>query len=70
MRKLMLLLAGALLATGVPALAQQQTPQNYRPDIGGHARHGHRDWSQQENRHVHNVCWEWDASKGWVWVCR
>jgi hypothetical protein len=30
----------------------------------------HRDWSQQEGRHVHNVCWEWNPGVGWVWVCK
>lgn len=68
MRKLGFLVA-TLLAASFPAVAQQPYPQDYRPDIGGHSRHMHRDWSGQEGRHVHNPCWEWDPALGWVWIC-
>lgn len=62
MGKLALWTAAFVLAVaGPPAMAQ---------DVGGHYRHMHRDWSQQQGRHTHSVCWEWDPGKGWVWVCR
>ncbi len=64
MRKIAFLIAALSLATSLPAMAH--IPQ----DVGGHYRHMHRDWSQQQGGHTHNVCWEWDPGEGWVWVCR
>jgi hypothetical protein len=70
MRKLALFaVASVLAASSLPAAAQYRN-QYADQDIGGHYRHMHRDWSQQEGRHVHNVCWQWDPGGGWVWVCR
>jgi hypothetical protein len=69
MKKFPFLIAALAVAISLPASAQQSYPQDYRPDIGGHSRHGHRDWSQQEGQHKHNVCWDWDLAKGWVWIC-
>lgn len=68
MRKAKLSMAALLLVMSLPAMAQSEREQDQ--DIGGHYRHMHRDWSQQEGRHTHNVCWQWDAGKGWVWICR
>lgn len=76
MSKNAVMAAAFLFAATLPAIAQSdaQREENRRHSamqhIGGHWRHGHRDWSQQEGRHVHNVCWDWDAAQGWVWVCR
>lgn len=67
MRKVTFLVAALSLVTSLPAIAQQRAQDQ---DIGGHYRHMHRDWSQQEGRHTHNVCWQWDPGAGWVWVCR
>lgn len=70
MRKLILLTAASLLAATSVAMAQASSSNGNEQDIGGHFRHMHRDWSQQEGRHVHNVCWEWNPGVGWVWVCK
>ncbi len=71
MRKLLLFVTASLLAANAPAMAQSEEHREHSAmqHIGGHWRHGHRDWSQQEGRHVHNVCWDWDATQGWVWNC-
>jgi hypothetical protein len=70
MRKLALWTAASFLAaTGFPVMAQNSA-RGTDQDIGGHFRHMHRDWSQQEGRHVHNVCWEWNPGVGWVWKCK
>ncbi len=68
MLKLVLLTAASFLAVTGLAMAQASSQQDQ--DVGGHYRHMHRDWSQQEGRHTHNVCWEWDPGQGWVWVCK
>ncbi len=68
MLKLVLLTAASFLAVTGLAMAQANSQQDQ--DVGGHYRHMHRDWSQQEGRHTHNVCWEWDPGQGWVWVCK
>lgn len=72
MGKLSLLAAASLLIATSSANAQSEEHRAHSAmqHIGGHWRHGHRDWSEQEGRHVHNVCWDWDAAKGWVWNCR
>ncbi|MEK4035797.1 hypothetical protein WOC76_04455 [Methylocystis sp. IM3] len=69
MREIAFLIAALSLAISVPAIAQGYR-EGDEQDIGGHYRHMHRDWSRQEGRHVHSVCWEWDPGEGWVWVCR
>lgn len=77
MLKQAILTAAVLVVATLPAMAQSdaQREENRRHSamqhIGGHWRHGHRDWSGTQGRgHVHNVCWEWDAAYGWEWVCR
>lgn len=70
MRKIKFLIAAISLAASLPAMAQNYRGDGDGQDVGGHYRHMHRDWSQQEGRHVHNVCWQWDPGNGWVWVCR
>lgn len=60
----------ALFTGPVIAQSEEHREHSAMQHIGGHWRHSHRDWSQQENRHVHNVCWDWDAAQGWVWNCR
>ncbi len=70
MHNLTLLTAASLLATTSLAMAQASRSYGDEQDIGGHYRHMHRDWSQQEGHHVHNACWEWNPGAGWVWVCR
>jgi hypothetical protein len=71
MRKLSLLIAAVLLAAAAPAMAQSDEHREHSTmqHIGGHSRHMHRDWSEQEGRHVHNACWDWDVAHGWVWNC-
>lgn len=69
MHKITFLVAALLLGASLPAAAQGYRGDGEQ-DVGGHYRHMHRDWSQQEGRHTHNVCWEWDPGRGWVWVCR
>lgn len=59
-----------IVASGFSAKAQDfYRSYDYRPDVGGHSRHMHRDWSEQAGRHVPNACWEWDVALGWVWIC-
>lgn len=77
MSKNAIMAAAFLFAATLPATAQSdaQREENRRHSamqhIGGHWRHGHRDWSGTEGRgHVHNVCWQWDVAYGWEWVCR
>jgi hypothetical protein len=73
MSKSALITAAFLLAATLPAMAQSDESRRHSAmqHIGGHWRHGHRDWSETQGRgHVHNVCWEWDAVNGWEWVCR
>jgi hypothetical protein len=65
MRKASFLIAALSLAISLPAMAQGYRGYGNEQDIGGHSRHMHRDWSQQEGRHVHNVCWNWDVGQGW-----
>jgi hypothetical protein len=66
-----LLIVASLLAANAPAMAQSDENREHSamPHIGGHYRHLHRDWSQQEGRHRHSVCWNWDLRRGWVWIC-
>ncbi len=72
MRRIILSALLCWFAAAGSAMAQSEEHREHSamPHIGGHWRHGHRDWSQQEGRHVHNVCWDWDAVRGWIWVCR
>ncbi|MEK4033676.1 hypothetical protein WOC76_15675 [Methylocystis sp. IM3] len=70
MRKIMFLIVALPLASSPQAMAQTYRSQGDEQDVGGHYRHMHRDWSQQKGRHAHNVCWEWDPGRGWVWACR
>lgn len=72
MRKIILSIIASMFVFTGPAIAQSEEHREHSamPHIGGHWRHGHRDWSQQTGRHVHNVCWDWDAVQGWVWNCR
>jgi hypothetical protein len=73
MPKFSLLIAAALLATSLPAMAQSEEHREHSAmqHIGGHWRHQHRDWSGSSGQpaHVHNVCWDWDVARGWVWNC-
>ncbi|WP_424363239.1 hypothetical protein [Methylocystis parvus] len=71
MRKISIFIAASMLATTAPAMAQSEERREHSAmqHIGGHWRHSHRDWSEQEGRHVHSVCWDWDAAQGWVWTC-
>lgn len=71
MRKVTFLIAALSLATSLPAMAQSEEHREHSAmqHIGGHYRHMHRDWSQQEGRHTHSVCWDWDPGEGWVWNC-
>lgn len=71
MRSLPFFVAALVLAANVPAKAQSDEHREHSAmqHIGGHWRHSHRDWSQQEGRHVHNVCWNWDPAAGWIWNC-
>ncbi len=70
--------AAFLVASVTPAFAQgsddaireEHRRHSAMQHIGGHYRHGHRDWSGSEGRgHTHNVCWEWDGALGWQWTC-
>ncbi|GLI93758.1 hypothetical protein LMG27198_27500 [Methylocystis echinoides] len=69
MKKLASLIAVLTFSATLPAAAHPSYAQPNRPDIGGHSRHMHRDWSQQLGQHTHNACWEWDLERGWVWIC-
>ncbi|GLI95127.1 hypothetical protein LMG27198_41190 [Methylocystis echinoides] len=71
MRKLSLSIAALLFAASGPAMAQSDENREHSAmqHIGGHYRHMHRDWSGQEGRHTHSVCWNWDPGHGWVWSC-
>lgn len=61
MYKFPILIAAIVLAAPTPAGSydgvnhhRSRTEQG----LGGHSRHGHRDWSGTGGRgHVHNVCW-------------
>jgi hypothetical protein len=72
MRKLAFLIAALSLAGNFSAMAHDDTSRDHSAmqHIGGHYRHMHRDWSQDQGRHVHNVCWQWDIADGWIWTCR
>ncbi len=73
MSKISLVTAALLFMATLPAIAQSEESRRHSAmqHLGGHWRHGHRDWSGSEGRsHVHNVCWEWDPAQGWQWVCR
>jgi hypothetical protein len=72
MRRIILPLIASWLALAGLAVAQSEEHREHSAmqHLGGHWRHSHRDWSQQEGRHVHSVCWDWDAGRGWGWVCR
>lgn len=72
MAKRLTMMAAILLATTLPAASQSEEHREHSAmqHLGGHYRHMHRDWSKQQGRHVHSVCWDWDEGEGWVWICR